>query len=262
MTHLPPLAWRLAAACSLLSAITTLLLIYLPQFYAPIAEGLPGRMARVSDPVYQLRAWVYLVHPLLVLPAALAMGAALRPRAPLLARLGAASFVVWGLTELAQQCLTLQAFDRWRVGWLAGDLELSNAMPVLLRLYDGIWDAMYFLLLLAFLAANVLFGVAVLRQSRGNEMGQPDALRRPDRLGQVVGALYLAAAALTLSLLVVEVGGPTLPAPLAAWSYPLIQPLARVLIGVWLWKYAMRLPGTSADSPAQRSGHSPIRGAT
>jgi hypothetical protein len=29
-----------------------------------------------------------------------------------------------------------------------------------------------------------------------------------------------------------------LPEPLANWSYPAIQPLARVLIGVWLWRAA------------------------
>jgi len=29
-----------------------------------------------------------------------------------------------------------------------------------------------------------------------------------------------------------------LPEPLASWSYPAIQPLGRILIGVWLWRVA------------------------
>jgi hypothetical protein len=30
----------------------------------------------------------------------------------------------------------------------------------------------------------------------------------------------------------------SLPEPLASWSYPAIQPLGRVLIGLWLWTAA------------------------
>ena len=57
-----PAFYRSVAVCSILSAITTLGLIYLPEFFQP-ADGFEGRMRRVDDPAYVLRAWVYLVHP-------------------------------------------------------------------------------------------------------------------------------------------------------------------------------------------------------
>ena len=42
----------------------------------------------------------------------------------------------------------------------------------------------------------------------------------------------------TQSLLSGETGGPTLPEPIGYWIYPAFQPLARVLIGVWLLRVA------------------------
>ena len=57
-------------------------------------------------------------------------------------------------------------------------------------------------------------------------------------LSRVVAAFYGAAAALTLQIIIVEVGGgQLLPDAVDFWLYPLIQPLARTLIGVWLWMH-------------------------
>ena len=51
-----------------------------------------------------------------------------------------------------------------------------------------------------------------------------------------MGGFYAAAALLTLQIIAVEVGGAQLlPDSLDFWLYPLVQPLARTLIGVWLW---------------------------
>jgi hypothetical protein len=84
---------------------------------------------------------------------------------------------------------------------------------------------MYFLLIVGFCVGNALYAVALWR-------------RRPG-LSRLVGALYAAAALLTLQIIVVEVGGAQLlPDALDFWLYPLIQPLARTLIGVWLWTHA------------------------
>jgi hypothetical protein len=56
-----PSFYRFATTCSLLSAITTPLLIFLPDFYRP-AEDFAGRMARVDDPAYVVRSWAYLLR--------------------------------------------------------------------------------------------------------------------------------------------------------------------------------------------------------
>jgi hypothetical protein len=217
----PPAFVRVAAAASVLSAVTTLLLIFLPEWFAP-APDFAARMARVYDPPYQLRSWVYLLHPFLVFTAALGVFLLLR-RATALALPGILGFGLWAATEAAQQCLTLFAFDRWRRAWLAGDAAVRASMEVRTAIYDGLWDAAYMLLLIGFLIGNTAFGAALVRM-RG--------------LDRVVGGFFLAAAALTASILLVDLGGPAIPEPLASWVYPAIQPLARVLIGVWLWRMA------------------------
>ena len=61
---------RVAAVCSAISSVTTLLLIFLPDFFIN-AQGFEARMARVHEPAYILRSWVYLLHPFLVLTAGL-----------------------------------------------------------------------------------------------------------------------------------------------------------------------------------------------
>ncbi len=52
-----------------------------------------------------------------------------------------------------------------------------------------------------------------------------------------MAVLYFAAALLTALIILVELGGPGLPPAIGFWIYPLIQPLARTLIGVWLWRH-------------------------
>ena len=213
--------YKSAAVCSVASAVTTLGLIFLPGMM-PAAEEFAARMARVNDPVYHLYAWVYFVHPFLVTAAALGVAMRLRREAASLVIPGLLGFCLWGATEASQQAMTILAFNPWRLAWLAGDPVVRATMEARTAIYDGLWNAMYFLLIVGFLIANALYAAAM--------------VNRPG-LSRTVGILYAAAAILTLQIIVVEVGGPQLlPDALDFWTYPLIQPLARTLIGVWLWR--------------------------
>ena len=78
---------RVAAIASWLSVITTLMLIFLPELFAP-AQGFEARMDRVYEPAYIARAWAYLLHPFVVLTAALGVTFLLRDRSPVLALIG------------------------------------------------------------------------------------------------------------------------------------------------------------------------------
>lgn len=221
--HFTPAFYRVTAVCSIASAVTTLGLIFLPDLMLP-ADDFAARMARVMDPVYRLYSWVYFTHPFLVVAAALGVAMRLRREAASLVIPGLLAFLLWGATEAAQQSLTLFAFNPWRLAWLAGDPVVRDSMELRTAVYDGVWNAMYFLLIVGFFIANSLYGTAMWRSGRG--------------LSRVVGALYFAAALLTLQIIIVEVGGAQLlPDALDFWVYPLIQPLARTLIGVWLWRH-------------------------
>jgi hypothetical protein len=220
---------RVAALCSALSAVTTLLLIFLPEFFST-TQGFEARMARVHEPAYRLRSWVYLLHPFLVLTAAFGIAATLRRHAPVLVIAGLLGFTWWAFTEASQQTLTLFAFDRWREAYATADESARAAIRINSVMYDGIWDGMYALLLIAFAIGNACFGAALIAR-RG--------------LARMVGAFLLAACGLTVLLLANEVRMPLVPGELLGWSYPAIQPLGRLLIGVYLWRHSV---GRSGDS--------------
>ena len=234
-TELSPTFYRIAGIASILSVVTTLLLIFLPQAFAPVAEGIPGRMQRVADPVYQLRAWAYQVHPFLVFTACLGVAAACRRVSPALALAGILGFGLWAITEAGQQSLTLFAFDDWRRAWLAGDPAVRASIEVLTAIYDGLWEAAYSLLLFGIILGSAFFSVLL--------------LRLPDMLSRVVGSFFALAAIQSVFIQSGELGGPVLPEALAFWIYPATQPLARLLTGIWLLRVAIR-GEPRVDAPA------------
>lgn len=214
--------YRAAAICSIASAVTTLLLIFLPDFYVPV-EGFEGRMSRVNDPAYALRSWVYLVHPFIVLMAALGVAMRIRRTASAAAVIGLVGFVLWAFTEAGQQALTLLAFDKWRIAFATADEATRVQIQTHTFMYDALWDAMYFLLLIGFAIGNLAFAVTLLKHKG---------------LTRVVGGFFLAGCLLTVTYMLGEFQIQVVPEALGGWVYPAIQPLGRTLIGVWLWRNA------------------------
>ena len=217
-----PRFFRVAAVCSVLSAVTTLLLIFLPQWFLPV-QGFEDRVGRIHEGAYQLRSWVYLVHPFLVFTAALGLALAVWRRAPVLALGALAGFALWAFNEAGQQTMTLFAFDRWRAAWATADEATRQTIQINAAMYDGLWDGMYMLLLLGFTIGNACLAAALWKGAR---------------LQRTVSGFLWAACALTVALFFGELGMPLLPDAVLTWSYPAIQPLGRTLIGVWLWRCA------------------------
>jgi hypothetical protein len=143
-------------------------------------------------------------------------------RAPVLAAIGLLGFILWAFTEAGQQTLTLFAFDPWRAAYARADEAARAGVRLKTEVYDGLWNGMYVLILIGFAIGNLCFGCALLR-AKG--------------LTRVVAGFLLAAFVLTFALFVGELGWAP-PETISFWSYPTIQPLGRVLIGVWLWRAA------------------------
>ena len=217
-----PRFYRGAALCSLVTALTTLGLIFLPDLYQPV-EGFDGRMSRVHDPAYRLRSWVYFVHPFLVFAATLGVGLRILARHCAAAVIGLLGFALWAFTEAGQQTVTLFAFDTWRVAYPAADEAMRAVIRTNTAMYDGLWNAMYFLLLIGIAIGSLSFGLALIRGAG---------------LTRVVGIYFLANFALTFNYIAGELQWGSLPEPLSKWTYAAIGPLGRALIGVWLWSAA------------------------
>jgi hypothetical protein len=233
----PPLATpaflRACAVCCAISALTTLGLIFLPYGYAALVDGDTTR--RLLDPVYMTRVWVALVHPLIVLVGALGVCVARVRVAPGAALVGFVFFLLWAGTEGVQLSLTLVAVN-WT--WRAGALEATDpaARERLLSHLDGfeaVSDGLFFFLLIAFFVANLAYAVAVWGGGR---------LQRTVAVGFVFAAGLTAISGLT------SFGGGVLPDAVMAVLYPVLQPPARLLTGIWLWQQAAGTPSPAVSA--------------
>jgi hypothetical protein len=218
-----PAFLRLCAVCWAISAVTTLGLIFLPYAYAPLADGDTTR--RLLDPVYMTRVWVALLHPLIVLVGALGLCVTRLPAAPGAALVGFVFFLLWAATEGVQQALTLVALNwTWRAEALAtADPALRQRLQMYLDGFPAVSDGLFFFLLIAFLVANLAFALAM-RGGRG--------------LQTLVGGGFVLAAGLTVISALTSFGSGVLPDAVMAVLYPVLQPAARSLTGLWLWRQA------------------------
>jgi hypothetical protein len=220
----PPVhALRAAAWCAVLSAVTTFLLWWLPRQVTPPAD-FAASVALHENPWYLARLWVSLAHNWLALFAYMGAAAVLARRAPGRAAAGLAAFAVWAVTELVGIAVILFAVNRtWRAGWHAADEAGRASLRTLLAGWNAVWDAMFFLLLVAFLLGSLLFGLAAVRGA-GVE--------------RWVGVLLLAAVPLTALIMAGGYAGAAWADAVTGAVYPALQPASRALMGVWLWRMA------------------------
>jgi hypothetical protein len=209
---------------------TTLGLIFLPRLLAP-AQDLLSQARRIENPIYILRMWVGIIHPLLVI-----VGAA----GVLLVRLRAAAgaaicgfvfFAFWAVLEGVQQSLILVALNwRWRTAYLAGPDSVRETLRPIIEGFEAVSDGLFFFLVLVFIVANVFFCAAT--WSGG-------------RLQRVAAACFAVSASLGVVSFLTEYGGRFAPGGAMDIAYPLLGPAGRLLTGVWLWQESSRLRVTS-----------------
>ena len=220
--------YQVAAVCSLLAAFTTLVLIFAPSAWSDVKD-FEARVALPKMGAYRFYIYVHFLHPFLVFVAALALAERLRKQSNACALFGILAFGLWACTEAGQHALTMFARDEWRLLYLGTTDEHARAnLKIQLATTRGIWDAMYFLIVVAFFLANSLLAAAAYRSEEG-----------PTRVLAV--ALTLVALH-TLSLIVVELKGPPLPETVGSLLYPLIGPPTRALLAWWLWQEASEAP--------------------
>lgn len=216
-----PAAMKVAAISSMVSAVTTLLLIFLPNIYPP-PQDFADRIALTENPWFQLRAWTYYVHPFLCFVAAVGIWRITRLHDRGLALLGLFAIAVWAYTEALQQALTnVGAGWNWFPAYAGADAAGRALIEERWQMFFGLWDGLYFLLLTGFLLAHLLFGL-VLARSKG--------------VDRIAGVGLLAVAALSLLNFSAGYGGPAWTGAVAGVAYPLLQPAVRFGLGLWIWR--------------------------
>lgn len=212
---------RFASLAAALSALTTFLLWLLPQLYQAPSD-FSQTIALHQNSLYLARLWVNFVHIFAALTAYAAAACLLWHRSALLAGLGFVWFVLWGLTELIGVSTNLMAVNAtWRAGFASATPAVQEQLRVLLLGFAGVWDALFFLLLVCFTLGSLCFGLAAL-DGKGVE--------------RVVGILFLLAVPLSAAIII---GGYTRHEWVAGpinYIYPVLQPISRAVLAVWLWR--------------------------
>ena len=216
-------ALLLAAGAALITSGTTFLLWYLPRQYAA-PTTFEETLALHENGAYMARLWINFIHVFLALAAYGAAAFVMRAKAPAAAAVGFVAFCFWSLAEALGLAINIWGVNgMWRAGYAAADPEAQALIRASLHTFRGVWEGVFFVVLTAFLIGTLSMGVALFRG---------DALQR------ILGALFLLAAPLTVIIMLDGYFGASL-SQWISWSYPVLQPVSRALLGVWLIRVAL-----------------------
>jgi|GEM_PF-654481 len=228
--NLTPRFFRFGAVCVVLTALTTLVVHIVPNLWAD-ATTFEQQVELRLNPIYMAQRWTILVHCALVILSMFALGAAKVRSAPALVSFGFLGYLCFGFTEILRTSISIFAVNRtWRAGYAAAaDDAMREQFRSLITAYGGVNQALFFIFYTAFLIGLVCYGLAFLRS---------EGPKSP------LGLLFLAWSLLSLPGFFDAIIGTESLGGYFEWVGPYFLPLARLSIGVWLWKNADK-PGSS-----------------
>jgi len=215
---------KVAAICSFLGALTTVLLIFLPN---TVATDFESQTLLYENRLYLSKLWILFIHPQVNILAALGIALLLWKKHPLHIIVGTLFLLVWALAEISQQSLLIDSLNQiWRPGYIEAENEVTkNMFKTLINAANGISDSKYFLVIYGFGIGSLLYGMAFV-QEKGWE--------------KWIGVALLFIGLLSISSFVRYYLGVSSLNTIVNWSYewiyPYLQPLVRIAIGIWIFK--------------------------
>lgn len=220
-THLKSFL-RLAAICSFLGALTTILLIFLPN---PEATDFETRTLLYNNQLYLSKLWILFMHPQVNFLASLGLACVLFRKYPTQMLVGTFFLLVWAYTEMSQQALLIDTLNQiWRPAYAGAEGESAKVMyTTLIQAAQGISDSKYFLVIYGFGLGSLLYGLAMIWEGDWTKwLGA--ALIFIGVLSLLsFGRYYLGISALN-----------SFVNWCYAWIYSYLQPLVRIAIGIWI----------------------------
>jgi hypothetical protein len=217
---------KVASICAILTALTTVAVHWLPDLWNS-ATTFESRVQLRHNAIYMGRFWIVLMHCILVVISMAAIPTLLRGTSRLIAMFGFGSYILFAFVEMLRTSLSIFAVNRaWRSGYETSTDEMQRrAFRSALDAFGGVNNALFFLFLLAFTAGLFCYGIALVSNSG---------------IDQRIGYLFLFWGILNLpGLIGAMLENESLGAPFD-WVGRYFQPVARLLIGFWLWNVSTR----------------------
>ncbi len=167
------------------------------------------------------RQWVSFIHIFLALMAYLGAAILIWQRSRGLALAGFMWFLLWGFTELLGVSVLIFAVNNtWRRAYPQADEEMRTTLQQNIDLVMQWWDALFFLLLVFFLLGTLFYGLGTWR-GKGLE--------------KMISILFLLGVPLTVFITISGYTQVVWPGMIAGAIYPVLQPVSRGLLGLWIW---------------------------
>ena len=227
---------KLASICAMLTALTTLAVHWLPELWKD-ATTFEAQLQLRHNPIYFGRLWIVLLHCVLVVISMAAIPPLLSGTSKLVAKFVFGSYVMFAFVEMLRTSLSIFAVNRaWRPGYeLAADDVKRTTFRSAIDALSGINDALFFLFFLAFVAGLFCYGFALL-STKG--------------IDQRIAWLFVLWGLLSLPGLIGAIAGNESLGARFGWVGPYFQPIARLLIGLWLWSVSKRLHPAINSQPS------------
>lgn len=221
-----PVFVKIASICAILTGLSTIAIHWLPDLWSN-ATTFESRVQLRHNAIYMGRFWIVLIHCVLVVISMAAIPMLLRGTSRLIAMFGFGSYVLFAFVEMLRTSLSIFAVNRaWRAGYEASTDEMQRrAFRSALDTFGGVNDALFFLFFLAFTASLFCYGIALLSNS-GTD--------------QRIAYLFLLWGILNLPGLIGAILGNESLGEFFDWVGRYFQPIARLLIGLWLWNLSAR----------------------
>lgn len=219
---------KITALCSFLGALTTILLIFLPNV---TANDFEASVQLYTNNLYLSKLWILFIHPQVNILAIFGIAFLLYKKHFFSVITGTFFLLIWAYSELSQQALLIDALNQfWRPEYISSATETNKTIyKTLITGATGISDSKYFLVIYGFGLGTLLYGLA---------------LAREHGLGKWIGISMLFIGVLSLcSFARYYLGATFLNSPVD-WVYKFIysylQPLVRIGVGIWILKEIKR----------------------
>jgi hypothetical protein len=221
---------KIASICAILTALTTIAVHWLPDLWSN-ATTFQSQVQLQHNAIYMARLWIVLIHCVLVAISMAAVPCLLSGLARLIAIFGFACYLVFAFVEILRTSLSVFAVNRaWRAGYeTSNDDVRRQTFRDALEAFGGVNDTLFFLFLAAFTVGLFSYGFALLLRSG---------------ITQGFGLLFLLWGVLNLPDLVGAIAGNEALGKGFEWVGRYFQPVARLLIGAWLWNVSTQLRTT------------------
>jgi hypothetical protein len=208
------------------TALTTIAVHWLPDLWSN-ATTFESRLQLQHNAIYMGRFWIVLIHCVLVVISMAVIPLILTGTSRLIAMFGLGNYIVFAFVEMLRTSLSIFAVNRaWRAGYEVSTDDLQRrAFRSALDTFGGVNDALFFLFLLAFTTGLFCYGLALLANS-GTD--------------QRIACLFLLWGILNLPGLIGTLLGNESLGAAFDWVGRYFQPVARLLIGIWLWNVGTR----------------------